>query len=301
MTGTDTAAGLAFGAAAGATLLLALVALRSGWVDRLDPQVAERKPRKEPVPLVGGTALLVGLACWELASGDRALPWPALLVAWAVGSLDDVVRGGLRPSYKLLGQCLVGIVLATWWPPGDAGGAGARVAVVVAAVVAQNAVNTFDNADGAATSLALLGLAPYAGVRAVLLGFLPFNLLHRPGRAVPFAYLGDAGSHVLGVLLVCHPGAPLALILPLLDLARLVGVRLARGQRPWVGDRSHLAHRLAARGLAPARVVLVLVAIACPPLIARAWSAGSSPWVAAGAIATTLLFGACVRWTADPH
>jgi len=298
MTDAGIAAGLALGAAAGTTLLLAFVALRTGWVDRLDPQVADRKPRTEPVPLVGGTALLVGLACWDVASGDRALPWGALLVAWAVGSLDDVVRGGLRPARKLLGQCLAGIVLAAWWPDG---GAGARAAVVVAAIVAQNAMNTFDNADGAATSVALLGLAPYPGVRAVLLGFLPFNLVRRPGSAVPFAYLGDAGSHVLGVLLVCHAGAPLALLLPLLDLARLVGLRLARGQKPWVGDRSHLAHRLAARGLPPLRVVLVLVAIACPPLIARVWSAGSSPWVALGAIATTLLFGACVRWTADPH
>lgn len=296
MTAAWTAEGLALCATGGATLSLGVIALRSGWVDRLDPQVTDRKPRKEAVPLVGGTALLAGLACWELASGERALPWGTLLLAWAVGALDDVVRGGLRPAHKLLGQCLVGIALAAWWP---AEGPGGRLTIVLAAIVAQNAVNTFDNADGAAASLALLGLAPYAGVRAVLLGFLPFNLLRRPGSAVPFAYLGDAGSHLLGVLLVCHAGAPLVMILPLLDLARLVRLRLARGQRPWVGDRSHLAHRLAAQGLSAPGVVLVLLAIACPPLVARAWS-GSSLWVALGAIATTLLFGACVRWTALP-
>ena len=53
---------------------------------------------------------------------------------------------------------------------------------VAGAVVAQNALNTYDNADGAATALSALGLAAAGAVAggAACIGFLPFNLRGNP-------------------------------------------------------------------------------------------------------------------------
>lgn len=136
-------------------------------------------------------------------------------------------------------------------------------------MLACNVWNTFDNADGAAAGLAgtgcaLLGLP----VGAAVLGFLPWNLfLRRDGE--PRAYLGDGGSHLLGMTVLVEPAAwPLAL-LPALDLARVAALRIAAGERPWVGDRRHLAHDLQRRGLRRVAVCVLLVALGLLPLAYR--------------------------------
>jgi UDP-GlcNAc:undecaprenyl-phosphate GlcNAc-1-phosphate transferase len=177
---------------------------------------------------------------------------------------------------------------------------GALALIVLGAVLAQNALNTFDNADGAATSLAALGLClPAPLFAAPLLAFLPFNLRR---RGSPSAYLGDAGSHLVGMLVLLTPAAWPVLALPLLDLSRLSVVRLRRGQMPWVGDRRHLAHRLAALGLGPLAVVRVLLGLALPAVL-TGWvsrTGAPGPAVALGVLATGLLFRRAVRATPEP-
>lgn len=306
------AAWLACAASAGAAALLARAALgvrwgqRWGlrWVDRRDAASALRKPRTRPVPLVGGAALLVGLAVHDVVAGGAALPWPALLAAFAVGLVDDVRAGGLRPGAKLAGQLAVGLALALEpsLEPRE------RWLYALGAVVAQNAWNTWDHADGNAVALGLLALWPQAGVRGALAGFLPFNLLPRDRRSVgvervPRAYLGDAGSHLLGVLVLWFPAARPALLLPLVDLARVVLLRLASGAPPWSGDRRHIGHRLAARGLSPAASAACLVLAASPPFALRALAARASlpPWAEPAAWGLALLaFGCLVAGTRDP-
>jgi len=73
------------------------------------------------------------------------------------------------------------------------------------------------------------------------------------------------------------PAAWPALLLPALDLGRLVLVRVRLGLAPWQGDRRHLAHRLQARGLAPATVALALLAISLPAIL---WGWLGTPLVA---------------------
>jgi len=257
-----------------------------------DPAPLARKAHRPPVPEVGGLAICAGLFAYTLAGGGE-LPWPALLAALALGTLDDVLARGLSAPAKLLGQVAVGALLALAGPRDPAAFAG----TVALAVVAQNAANTFDNADGATTVAGCLGTARVPGVLAALLAFLPANLFlrRRAGAAsVPAAYLGDAGSHVVGVLLAWVPGGVWALWLPLLDLARVVAVRLASGEAPWVGDRRHLAHRLEAAGLAPAAVAAVLVLIGAPPVLAHYAALGTAlhgPAVVIGAALASAFFG----------
>ena len=276
----------------GATFALQRVARRYGWVDG---GASDRKRAALPLPLVGGAGVLAGLlAGWlalefagranaEFVPGRALLAlepfalrpgatlWPlgAVLVAFAVGTIDDVLEDGLAPLHKLLGQAAAGFVLGlplVIAQPTALGAWGGALLCALGACVALNLVNTFDNADGAAGGLALATFAAPAPLfAAAVAGFLPFNVARR-GHA-PRAILGDAGSHVLGVLFLLVPAAWPALALPAHDLARLSLVRLRLGSLPWVGDRRHLAHRLQARGLSPLQVALALLALSLPAVL----------------------------------
>src|SRR5260370_31405189 len=102
-----------------------------------------------------------------------------------------------------------------------------------------------------------------------LLGFLPYNF----PRAR--AFLGDAGSHLVGYLLGVmailphfytsrHPRRWAVLIplmvlaVPLGDLIWVVILRWRAGQPFYVGDTNHLSHRLVRMGLNPTQAVLVI-------------------------------------------
>lgn len=314
---------LACGVAFLACELLARRAPRLGWLD-VPGGDGGRKLQPEPVPPVGGAAILAGwlaaaavavVLAGALPGGARALlpaEHPllagagagatragaalALGAAFLVGTLDDLRRGGLGPGAKLAGQLLAGACLALpAWLVAGAGAAPGPASILLCALagaVALNALNTFDNADGAAPGVSALGLlaagAPIPG--AAVLGILPANLL-RGGRAggAPRAYLGDGGSHLLGMALLVVPGAWPALGLPLLDLARVALERLRAGIAPWRGDRRHLAHRLARLGLGPRATAGLLWAAASPPLFL------GGPW---GWSLLALAFALLVVWSA---
>lgn len=311
---------LAFLVAAVATPALALWARRRGWIDRRDGTLARRKPRRAPVAPVGGVALLLALAAGSAAGdwgpGDWGLPWPALLAAAGLGLWDDRVPGGLGPRAKLAGQLVAAGLLA-----GGSGGTVAEGALLaLVALVAMNAVNTYDNADGTATGLGLVGLPGLWVPWAALAGFLPWNLLVRRGdggdggergergkrgergergKRVPVAYLGDSGSHLVGLLMAANPAAWPVLTLPLADLARLCVVRARDGRPPWSGDRLHLAHRLEAAGAGPVAVALGLTLLAALPVLGAA-SLPGGPGLALGVGATLAGLALLVLRTPDP-
>jgi UDP-GlcNAc:undecaprenyl-phosphate GlcNAc-1-phosphate transferase len=102
-----------------------------------------------------------------------------------------------------------------------------------------------------------------------LLGFLPYNF----PRAR--AFLGDAGSHLVGYLLAVLAILPhfyserhprrwavliplLVLAIPLGDLVWVVLLRWRIGQPFYEGDTNHLSHRLVRRGLTRTQAVLVI-------------------------------------------
>lgn len=290
---TAQAIGLAFVGGVCATLALARIATRMAWVDAgTDAPLRKLQPR--PVPPVGGAAIAISVGL--LALIDRtALPaewtgWTALALAAAftVGLIDDLLPAGLRPLHKLCGQIAAGVLFAV---PMYGDGAPSALCAAVFAVAAQNALNTFDNADGAAASLAMCGLAAGAPVvAAAVAGFLPFNLWlgvrdERTRAFTPSAYLGDSGSHLLGLALLASPLGAVALCLPLLDLARVSLARIAERIPPWTGDRRHLAHRLQAAGLGRTAVVLALLAIAAPPIASAAIGLPLAPGLAVTAVA----------------
>ncbi len=346
MTPASVAAGAtAFAVALVAARALARLAPRLGWLDRAAGAERARKLQERPVPPVGGAAVLAGLVAGALvlaaagaelrlaARGARELAWlaplaspagaAAVALAFLAGLVDDALR--LAPARKLAAQLVAAAPLAIHACGAPTGGVLAALGALALALVALNAVNTFDNADGAATSVGALGLALGAPLAALaLLGFLPSNVDgRRPAaagrRAAPTAYLGDSGSHLVGMLVALCPPAWPALTLPLVDLARLSFVRTRAGSRPWIGDRRHLAHRLEARFERAHRleasferahrleagferragVVLALVAVAAPSALAGAAGVlrGEWLWVAAGVAGTLALYAAAVLAT----
>jgi UDP-GlcNAc:undecaprenyl-phosphate GlcNAc-1-phosphate transferase len=107
------------------------------------------------------------------------------------------------------------------------------------------------------------------------LGFLPLNYRpHRPAKL----FMGDSGSHLLGLVvvasaLVATPSgaggvaaavlAPLLILaLPILDTSLVIIVRLAEGRPIWQGGRDHISHRLVYIGLSEREAVGALLALA---------------------------------------
>jgi UDP-GlcNAc:undecaprenyl-phosphate/decaprenyl-phosphate GlcNAc-1-phosphate transferase len=281
--------------------------LRTDLVD--DP--GRRKIHSSPIPLAGGFAVLTGILL-PLAAGaillklgivkisaaglivhgiDRRAIELAVLALGAVaitflGWLDD--KHELKALPKFIGQILIAIAVAA---------ACKRVTLFVHSEIFSyaitvlwlltiiNAFNFMDNMNGLCAGLGAIGawkFAVYSGAQGeylvaliallvcgALVGFLPYNF---PNAR---AFLGDAGSHLVGYLLAVlailphfytrqnpHPLAVLTplfvLALPLLDLAQVVIFRTLNRQPFWIGDTNHLSHRLVRAGFSRTTAVLIL-------------------------------------------
>jgi UDP-GlcNAc:undecaprenyl-phosphate GlcNAc-1-phosphate transferase len=204
----------------------------------------------------------------------------------AVGWLDDKYE--LRPRAKFAGQFLVAALVAA---------SGARITLFVPSLLfsyaltilwlltVMNAFNFMDNMNGLCAGLGAIGAWCF-GLRAAadgqylvallalltfgaLLGFLPYNF----PRAR--AFLGDAGSHLVGYLLAVLAILPhfytpqrhrrwavliplFVLAVPLLDLAWVVLRRWRLGKPFYQADTNHLSHRLVRLGLSQTQAVLLI-------------------------------------------
>lgn len=160
---------------------------------------------------------------------------------------------------------------------------------VVCALGVINAINMMDGLDGAAGGtafvaalwLAYAALVQRLGTDAFLLlvlaaaiaGFLAWNLRLPPFREQARIFMGDAGSMMLGLALCWFSidttqGAgrtlpPIAavwiLAVPLLDMARVMFVRLRRRADMFDADREHLHHFLVERGVPHHTAALALI------------------------------------------
>ena len=273
----------------------------------------ERKRQKQPIPIVGGSAILLsGLTLVALfgappfSLSSVAAPHSAwlgvgLLLAFGVGLIDDLFVGWLSAWQKVVGQLLASLPMA-YVAFALHGALGIPVAIMMA-ITAMNLANTYDNADGALTSLAALALALTAPVVALgVAAFLPLNigewgLRRASNRKEPRAYLGDSGSHLLGMLVLLYPPAWGFFFVPALDLARVSILRIRAGRHIWSGDRWHLAHRLEERGLSPLAVLILLGGMAAPAVLAPSILGrfGIEAQILAGYLPSCALFFLAVR------
>ncbi|MCY2960673.1 MAG: hypothetical protein NTY35_10955 [Planctomycetota bacterium] len=318
------ACGLGAVVACAALFVLVRHARRVGLSDD-GSDAPERKAQRSAVPLAGGPALAlaaIALALWPHFGSTEHLvpsipgdPWHfergALVLAGALafltGLVDDVRAAGLGPRAKLAGQTAAGVALALGLQvDGSEPGGIAPAGVVLAAVAAQNIANTFDHADGTLGALAGAAFAAaassFTGALAVFLGF---NLGRRRAGGPPYAFLGDSGSHLLGLLLATSSLGLAALTLPAVDLARVVVLRLRAGEPVWHGDRRHLGQRLGAAGRGPLSVVLWVLACAAPAFLVLAIESGRGrpPGLGSflvGAAGSAALLALCLRLHPEP-
>ncbi len=281
--------------------------LRTHLVD--DP--GHRKIHDAPIPLAGGFAVLTGIllplavgavllklgllkisAAAAIVHGlDRRAIELAVLALGAIaitflGWLDD--KHELKALPKFAGQILIALAVAaackriTLFVPSEIFSYAVTILWLLTVI---NAFNFMDNMNGLCAGVGAIGALIFALIAAAngeylvaitgflmcgaLAGFLPWNF---PDAR---AFLGDAGSHLVGYLLAVmailphfytklnpHPLAVLAplfvLAVPLIDLAQVSLLRTLNKKPFWIGDTNHLSHRLTRLGLNRTRAVLLL-------------------------------------------
>jgi len=252
-----------------------------------------RKRHGLVTPLSGGLAISlsvmllgIGLIPSQMFAGFAI----GLCILLLLGAMDDrnhvaaTLRLALQAAAVVIGMCLMGGVqlhsVGNLLGTGNLHlGAWSVVFTLFAAVGIINAVNMIDGMDGLAGGFSLLLvlviLALAAGTSAVnivllctvigsVVGFLAFNL-RMPWQRHARIFLGDAGSLVLGYILVWFAiqasQGPQAVIepitavwlfgLPLADTVYLMGSRLLRRKSPLAADRYHFHHLLMRYGLTP--------------------------------------------------
>ena len=227
-----------------------------------------RRRHGVPVPLTGGlaliTAVLIGVWLGWVTNPFTGTQSLAILGLGVLGFLDD--RYNLRARWKALGGLAIAVAVAY---PAAALLASSSVNLQVLGLQLPHnpllyfgllvilywsvpqAVNLIDGANGLALGyglILLLILAWQGAPQPFLLGTLVALLVFNWPRARHF--LGDCGSLALGLMLALlathafgshNPDALLWLFAyPILDVSLVVAIRLAQGQSPGHGDRSHL-------------------------------------------------------------
>ena len=280
------------------TPLMRKIAIATNVLDK--PNTAH-KSHKQPVPYLGGVAIIIGIIVVSYSTSlisnftsktfwlATSVLLPALVLG-LIGLWDDMKN--LPPLPRFVAQTMAGVVTAFILISTDNVGnpTGSKlfdsVITIIWVVGICNSINFFDNLDGGAagtvavssTSLAYLALngdqyliAALATVTAgATLGFLIWN--KSPARI----YMGDAGALFLGVLLATltirlHPDSetqlgsyftPIFLLaVPILDTSIAVISRLKRNISPFQGGKDHLSHRLIRSGLSRKQAAISLWAL----------------------------------------
>jgi UDP-GlcNAc:undecaprenyl-phosphate GlcNAc-1-phosphate transferase len=281
------------------------VARRAAFAWGVLDQPGPLKLQREPVPYLGGLAILAAL--FVVLAPAHAYWLVPLALATMLGVADDV--RARSPRLRLGAQIAIGCIAGLVSP------ADVRFGFVVTAllvVVCINAVNLIDGMDALASAIVLLAAIGFVfiggdarilalAVCGALAGFLVFN---RPPARI---YLGDGGSYLLGtalgLLAAClfdaTSGAawvalPFLVGLPLADTAIAV-VRRSRSGKPLMhGDRAHVYDQLSDRGWPAGRVLGVCViaqfAATAFGLVVLHLQPGAAVLAAACAIAACALF-----------
>jgi len=267
------------------TPLMRRIAIATDVIDRPN---SSHKSHKQPVPYLGGVAIIIGVITTSystsLVSNFTANTFwlattvlgPALVLG-LIGLWDDL--NNLKPLPRFIAQSIAGVftagILIITDNVGNPTGSAIfdSIITVIWVVGICNSINFFDNLDGGAAgtvaissiALAFLSLngdqyliAALATVTAgATLGFLVWN------KSPAKIYMGDAGALFLGILLATltirlHPQSdtqigsyftPIFLLaIPILDTSVAVISRISRHISPFQGGQDHLSHRLVRAG-----------------------------------------------------
>jgi UDP-GlcNAc:undecaprenyl-phosphate GlcNAc-1-phosphate transferase len=262
-----------------------------------------RKAHRDPVPYLGGVAILLGAGVAILVL--RPSLWPVLvmlLLLACMGFVDDV--RSLPVWAKLVGEVAVAVSaigVGFSWHVSDSFILNAAFSLFWI-VGLTNSYNLLDNMDGLASTAAASSLIITAalvqsteGLTLPLAGAaIGFLVINRPKAKM---YMGDTGSLMLGFGVAIgsiwaansthglHSFVILAfpVAVALFDTSLVIVSRLLTGRPVQLGGQDHFSHRLRLIGLSPLVILGVTVwgstiAWACAALallypLAEAWLA----------------------------
>jgi len=256
------------------------------------------KTHKEPVPYLGGVAIVLGTIATTFVTSlftdftqqtlllASTILIPALFMS-LVGLIDDIKQ--LQPWPRFVAQNALALISAIILVITETLGTPFGVLILDFALTMlwlvgiTNSINFFDNIDGgssgavAISSAALTLIAVSNGqiligaMSAVLAGStIGFLIWNKPPARI---YMGDAGALFLGILIATltirldsneELGTlgvfiPFFLLaIPILDTTVAVTKRIYRRLSPFQGGRDHLSHRLMRLGLKKRNAVLTL-------------------------------------------
>jgi len=299
-------------AAFGFTLVMIAVLSRVAPLLGLMDTPSDRKRHVDSTPLVGGLAILatlvLGALIWGNSNGlliavrDQEALWVLLGCATflvVAGSLDD--RFDLGVFARVGSELLVALVVIETLDLrllhlGDLLSIGniqlsdffAYPFTMVAIFGIINAFNMLDGIDGLLATLVIATLITFhlftelppdlvtLFIGSSLAAFLVSNLKLAP--FIPKTFLGDAGSRLLGFIVVClllgaasaqigetkiiKPATALFLVaLPLFDMVFTTVRRILRKGSPFAADRGHIHHLMQDLGFSDRRALVLIVAI----------------------------------------
>jgi UDP-GlcNAc:undecaprenyl-phosphate/decaprenyl-phosphate GlcNAc-1-phosphate transferase len=267
----------------------------------LDTPNLERKIQRTAVPYLGGFGIalavvsttLIAITISDASTENYLLALSVLAPAMAlglIGFIDD--KKHLTPLSRFIAQTFAGIFTALVLILTNTVGNPTNylaldvLLTIIWVVGICNAINFFDNMDGAAG-----GISALAGFGFAIIGlqngqyFVAAFGLVLSGACVGYLfwnwnpakiYMGDAGALFIGVILaalavrvdpvsVSGIGAffvPICVLaLPILDTTTVVIDRLRRRVSPFEGGLDHLSHRLRRKGLSVRQSVTTLCLI----------------------------------------
>ena len=279
------------------TMLLIPPLMRSAQRMHVVDFPGERKVHCEPIPRIGGVAMVAGavlpIAMWLVPQREVVALLIGMSVILVFGVWDD--RRDLDYRIKFLGQLIAALVVVVYGevrietlPFGGLQPLPPSLSIpltVFALLGITNAINLADGLDGLAGGTTLLSLGAIAllgylqndlsvvmialAVIGSILGFLRFNTY--PARI----FMGDGGSQFLGfsvgalVIMLTYDAhsalssaLPLLLLgLPILDTLMVMTQRMLERRSPFSPDKNHIHHKLLALGLDHYEAVFLIYAV----------------------------------------
>lgn len=268
-----------------------------------------RSTHNSPTPVLGGVGVFAGfiLSTTVVAGAyfnfELSYLITGLLLVFIVGVKDDLLGG--TPHKKLIGQTLAILIICILANirisnlHGFIGIAGipylwSIILTILFMLVIINGFNLIDGIDGLASGIGILvslilgcwffitGNIACTVMCSALIGglisFFKYNVFSRANKI----FLGDTGSHiiglVLGVLVVrflqlepnsegfaeIDPAIAFSVslfILPLFDTTRVFLIRIAQGKSPFEADRQHIHHRMLELGFSHLKSTIILLIV----------------------------------------
>jgi UDP-GlcNAc:undecaprenyl-phosphate/decaprenyl-phosphate GlcNAc-1-phosphate transferase len=283
------------------TFALTYFLLTNKAANKMQDMPNERSLHTQPVPRVGGIALIAGVLCgWALLFNSLAW-WVVLplIALFALSLLDDIYS--LPVKQRLLVHLLAAAMMVLGSGLFAQQGVLIALAMLLLTVWLTNLYNFMDGSNGLAGGMALFGFGIY-GIAALLAHNMPLALLNFCIAAAAASFLvfnfhpakifmGDSGSIPLGFLVAAMglwgwqqgnwaAWFPLLVFSPfIVDASVTLVKRTLRGEKITEAHRAHYYQRLVQMGWGHRNVALAEYALMMSVGASALWMISNPfPW-----------------------